>query len=288
MKILGTGLNGLMGSRITELLSDVYEFENVSRSTGVDITNPDQVFQAISDSKALVVMHLAAYTDVKTAEKEKDLGKDSEAWKINVLGTQNVAAACQKLNKKMIHFSTDLVVGGDDMPEGGFTEEAAANPLNWYAKTKYEGELTVKNNTTPWVIIRPAYPYRKEFTKPDFVRFFKELLSSGKPVSVLTDRIITPTFIDDLAFALKVLIEKDATGIYNVVGSQILSIFDAVNIIAEKFNLDKSLIGKNTRAEFLVDRPSEPFSSALNNAKIKQIGAVMHTFEEGLDIIKNS
>lgn len=288
MKILGTGLNGLFGSRIVELLSEQFEFENVSRSTGVDITNFDQVLQAVKASSAECVLHLAAYTDVKTAEAQKDLGSESEAWKINVIGTQNVAKACEVTNKKMIHFSTDLVVGGDEMPEGGFTEEASYNPLNFYAETKVEGEKIVKSLSSPWIILRPAYPYRNDFSKPDFVRFFKKTLTDQKPIAVLTDRVISPTYVDDVAVAIETLLKNGATGLYNSVGSQILSIYDAVNLIAKVFGLDSSLIGKTTRAEFLVSRPMEPFYSALNNAKIRKLSVNMHSFEEGLQMLKNS
>ncbi len=288
MKILGTGLNGLFGSRIVELLSEQFEFENVSRSTGVDITNFDQVYQVIKASSAEFVLHLAAYTDVRTAEVQKNLGKDSEVWKINVIGTQNVAKACEATNKKMIHFSTDLVVGGDEMPEGGFTEEASYNPFNFYAETKVEGEKIVKGLSSPWIILRPAYPYRNDFSKPDFVRFFRKTLTDQKPISVLTDRVISPTYVDDVAVAINTLLKHGATGLYNSVGGQILSIHDAVNLIAKVFGLDSSLIGKTTRAEFLVSRPMEPFYSALNNAKIRKLSVNMHSFEEGLHLLKNS
>jgi len=288
MKIIGTGLNGLFGSRIVELLSGKFEFENISRSTGVDITNFDQVYQAVKESSADFVFHLAAFTDVKTAELQKDLGEQSEAWKINVIGTQNVAKACESTGKKMIHFSTDLVVGGDDMPDGGFTEEAEYNPLNFYAQTKVEAEKSVQNLNSPWLILRPAYPYRKNFEKIDFVRFFKKTLEDKKAIAVLTDRVISPTFIDDLANGIEILLKSEATGIYNAVGSQILSIYDAVNLIAKTFDLDSSLISKTTRKEFLVGRPMEPFYSGLNNAKIRKLSVNMHSFEEGLQIIKNT
>ena len=286
MKILGTGLNGLIGSRIVELNKDKHIFQNISRSTGVDITDYSSVLNAISSSDAKVVFHAAANTDVKAAEKEKDLKEESQSWKINVIGTQNVAKACSQTGKKLIHISTDMVLGGDIMPKGGFKEDAALNPLSFYAVTKSEAEKIVQSLSTPWVIMRTAYPYRALFEKPDFVRFFKQWLTEKKPISVLIDRIISPTFIDDLANAFDVLVEKEALGIYHTVGSQIVSVYEAVVLIAKAFNLDTKLIGKTTRKEFLVGRPPEPFSSALNNDKIRKLGVNMHTFEQGLEIIK--
>lgn len=283
MNILGTGLNGLVGSRIVELLSPKHTFQNISRSTGVDISDYTSLLQAVSGSDANIVLHLAAYTDVKTAERERELGAASEAYKINVLGTQNVAKACKEADKKIIYISTDLVVGGDDMPEGGFTEEATPNPLGWYAETKYKGEKMVEESGAEYTIMRIAYPYRANFEKPDFVRFFKKMLEEGNALKVLEDRLVTPTFIDDIAYAMDTLIENEATGLYHSAGGQILSMYEAVVMIAEKFGLDRSLVGKTTRQEFLVDRAPEPFSSALNNAKIARLGVRMNTFQEGLE-----
>lgn len=285
MKIAGTGLNGLIGSRIVELLPQ-HDFENFSRTSGVDILNYESIFSALEKSDAETVIHLAAYTDVKGAEAEKNLGEESESWKVNVLGTKNVVKAAEETDKKLIHFSTDMVVGGDKMPDGGYKENADYNPLSWYSTTKAEAEKIVLECKTEWVILRIAYPYRANFEKLDFVRFFKTKLENQESLTVLSDRIISPTFIDDIAQAVNAFAMTNNVGIFNVVGSSILSIYEAANQIAEVFNLDKSLIGKITRKEFLKERPPEPFSSALNNDKIKKLGITMHAFRDGLEIIK--
>jgi dTDP-4-dehydrorhamnose reductase len=285
MKILGTGLNGLIGSRIIELLPQ-HQFENISRSSGVDIINKNQVEAAIEKSSADVVVHLAAMTDVKGAELEKDRGEESSAWKINVLGTEYIAQACQKTGKKLVYISTDLVFDGENAPEKGYEETDQPNPVNWYAKTKYEGELRVQAITSPWIIMRTGYPYRAIFPKKDFVRVFQSLLEEKKPFIAITDRIITPTFIDDIAVALDGLLKHNAVGIYNTTGSEAVSIYDAAKMVAQTFELDASLIGKTTRKEFLVGKPAEPFNSSLCIHKLEQLGMKMHSFQEGLHMVK--
>ena len=141
MKIFGTGLSGLLGTRIVELLQATHAFSDNSRANGVDITDSEQIRKAINSSDAEVVLHLAAYTNVKAAELERDLGEQSESWKINVIGTENVARACKEAGKKLIFTSSDMVFDGENTPEGGYTEEAKPHPLSWYAKTKYEGGI---------------------------------------------------------------------------------------------------------------------------------------------------
>lgn len=284
MKILGTGLTGLVGSRVVELLKDTHEFQNISTSTGVDITNATQVEEAISTSDAQVVIHFAAKTDVDGCENDKALGVEGDAWKINVEGTRNVANAVSKAGKKLIFISTEFVFDGK---KEFYTEEDIPNPVNWYAHTKYEGEKIVQSLTTPWIISRPAYPYRAAFEKKDFVRAIMGRLESGGKIMGVTDHIFTPTFIDDIAYALDSLLKENASGIYHVVGSSSLSPYDASRKIAEVFGLDVSLIEPTTREEFFSGRAERPFALRIKNDRITELGVQMKSFDQGLQELKS-
>ncbi|MBF8250308.1 MAG: dTDP-4-dehydrorhamnose reductase [Candidatus Levybacteria bacterium] len=283
MKILGTGLDGLVGSRIVELLSDKYQFENLSLATGVDITDKISVLERIKNSDAQIVLHLAAKTDVDGCEKDKSLGQEGQAWKINVEGTRNVADACLNSNKKLIYISTAFVFDGT---KEAYSEDDVPNPLGWYAKTKYEGEKIVQVLKTPWIIARIDSPYRAVFEKLDFARAILKRLQEGLPVAAVFDHILTPTFIDDIALAINTLITNDSQGIFHVVGSQNLTPFDASIMIAKEFGLDLTRITKTTREEFFKNRAPRSFQLALKNDKITKLGVRMRTFEEGLREIK--
>ncbi|MBI2028316.1 MAG: SDR family oxidoreductase [Candidatus Levybacteria bacterium] len=278
MKILGMGLRGLVGSRIVERLQDKYEFE----SSGVDITNKDASAQ-IKDSNAAIVLHLAAKTDVDGCEKDKPLGSEGEAWRVNVEGTRNIADACRETNKKLIYFSTDFVFDGT---KDFYVEDDTPNPVNWYARTKYEGEKIVQSLSTSWLIIRIAYPYRANFKKLDFFRAILKRLQKGEKVNAVTDHIFTPTFIDDIVVALDNLIENNSTGIFHVVGSQALTPFEVASIICKTFGYDQSLIVRTTRSEFFKNRATRSFQLHLRNDKIARLGVKMKTFEEGIKEIK--
>ena len=129
MKILGTGLTGLVGSRFVELLENAYEFEHINLDNGINILDKTSVFNAISSSSATIVLHMAAKTNVDGCELDKkrdeeilalgnqqdqeELWKNEQtAWAVNVFGTQNIVEACQKTNKKLIYISTDFVFNG--------------------------------------------------------------------------------------------------------------------------------------------------------------------------------
>ena len=296
MKILGTGLSGLVGSRIVELLKDRYEFE----SSEVDITDRNSIIEKIKGSNAPVVFHLAAKTDVDGCEKDrekdikilryKDIRRQEEewtriktAWVVNVVGTKNVVDACQESNKKLIYFSTDFVFDGS---KEFYSEEDVPNPINWYSQTKYEGEKILQNTSIPWIIVRLAYPYRSDFAKKDFVRTLIDRFGKGESLQMVTDHVMTPTFIDDIAYALDSLIKNGLTGIFHVVGSEFISPYEAALKIAKVFGFTQNNIRKTTRLEFFRNRAQRPFHLALKNDKIRKLGVRMRGFEEGLREIK--
>lgn len=283
MKILGTGLTGLIGSRIVELLSSQHEFVNLSRTTGIDITNKKQVVHAVENSDAEIVLHLAAKTNVDACEKDKVLGERGDAWVVNVEGTKNIAESCLVYNKKLIYISTDFVFDGE---KEFYSEDDTPNPVNWYAQTKYEGEKIVKGLQIPWIILRIAYPYRASFPKLDFVRVIKNRLQQKQEVKGITDHIFSPTFIDDIAVVLHGLITVNAIGIYHTVGSEALTPYDAATKIAHTFGLSTNLIHPITRDEYFREKARRPFRLALKNDKIKALGYTVKSFSEGLQEIK--
>lgn len=285
MKIIGTGLSGLVGSRIVEILSQEHEFTNLSLDTGVDITDKDIVSGKIRESDAPWVFHFAAKTDVDGCEKDKASGREGDTWKINVSATEYIVEVCTVSKKRLLYISTDFVFDGT---KDFYTENDTPHPLSWYAKTKYEGEKRVGALGDHSLIIRISFPYRAKFTgKTDFVAGIRNKLIDGQNIMTPGDQIIVPTFIDDIARAIHTLISSSASGIYHVTGSQALSPFDAGIKIARIFGLDGSLIGKTTFADYYKNRAPRPFHAVLKNDKIQKFGIKMSTFDEGLDTIKH-
>lgn len=301
MKILGTGLTGLVGSRFVELFESVYEFEFINLENGVNILDKESVFNAISSSKAPVLIHMAAKTNVDGCELDKQRDKEildfkdqtqkeeawvreQTAWAINVFGTQNVVEACQKTNKKIIYVSTDFVFNGQ---KKFYSEKDLPDPLNWYAKTKYEAEKLIQDSSLDYIIVRLAYPYRAFFERNDFVRGLISKLEKREKIEMITDHVMVPTFIDDIGNALDVLIQKEENGIFHVVGSQSVTPYEAALKVAKEFDLDNSLIEKTTRRKYFVNRAPRPFCLNLKNDKIGKLGIEMSTFDKGLKEIKN-
>jgi len=282
-KIIMTGGSGLVGSRLKELLSLHYDVSSVSLETGVDITKPETLESLLSETNGTVVLHLAAKADVDGCEKDKPLGENGDAWRINVLGTENVVRVCEKGGFSLLYISTDFVFDGEKSLSDGYTEVDRPSPINWYAMTKYEGEKRVLASSCPHLVLRIAYPYRQEFiAKLDFARAILTRFRTGQEVKAITDHVMTPTYIDDIGQSIDLLIQNNATGIYHVVGSSSLSPYAAAVVIASSFSIQDPHITKTTRAEFFKDRAPRPFNLTLKNDKIRQLGVVMKTFEDGL------
>jgi len=222
------------------------------------------------------------YKDIKKREEEWYANKT--AWGANVFGTKNIIDACQKSSKKLIYISTDFVFDGK---KETYSEEDIPNPINWYGKTKYEGEKIVQQLSIPWIIARIAYPYRANFIKKDFVRGLIDKFQNKENLQMVSDHIMTPSFIDDIAYALHALIKNNSTGIFHVVGSEFVSPYEVAIKIAKVFGFPKNNIRKTTRSDFFRNRAPRPFQLALRNDKIKSLGVKMRGFEEGLKEVKS-
>jgi len=275
LKIAITGADGLVGSRIIELLNDQFEFIPLPSSL-MDITNKNQVDQVLKNTDFDFFLHLAAYTNVIQAEIDKDI-----CFKINVEGTKNVFETTSFKKKKFIYISTDFVFDGKNPP---YDENSKESPAGFYGQTKLAGEKIVKNQA---MIVRIAYPYRASFEKKrDFFRNLKTLLEEKKPLKMITNSLMTPTFIDDIAYALKYLINNFSPEIFHIVGSKALSPYEAVKLIAKKFRLSLSLIETTTYEEYIKNKPGIPQYNDIRS--IKNNFYSMADFETGLEKIIRS
>lgn len=266
-----TGASGLIGSRIIELLGENFSFLPLRQEDGLDITDSAGLKSKVQSLKFDFLLHLAAYTNVDGAEKDREF-----CHRINVLGTRNLLDVCSAKNAKMIFISTDFVFDGTKNEP--LDETTKPNPLGYYAQTKYEAEQLVKGQA---MIARLTTPYRKEFNgKKDVVRTLKSVLEEGKQLHMITDNLVVPTFIDDIALALGHLIENYSPEIFHLVGSQAVSSYQMALMIADRWHLDKSLISFTTYAEYAKDKAARPQWSHIISTK--DVGVRMKSFEEGL------
>ena len=284
-KVIGTGLSGLVGSRIVELLANRYHFVDFSLATGIDILNNsllEEAFGKHQDAKA--VLHLAAFTDTAKAHDQKG-DKKASCYQLNVIGTKNIIAQCQKYGQRLIHFSTDFVFSGQK--DGVYTEDDRPDPIDWYGQTKFEAERAVLAAGLPAVIARIAFPYRSQFIpKQDLVRKIIQGLKNNSLYPMFADQIITPTFIDDIAWGVDHFLASGNEGIFHLVGSESLSPYQLAQKVAKTFGFGPDLIKKGSLAEYQKTLPKNSRywqkSLALSNQKISALGVAMSGVDQGL------
>ena len=285
MKILVTGINGLVGNALDRLLSETnHNTLNTSRTLDgiaqekLDITSVSEIDKIFDDFKPDAVINSAAMADVDLCEDEKE-----QCWDVNVNGIKNLIRACKMYDSHLVHISTDYIFDGTK--EGGlYTEEDTPNPQGYYAKSKLEGENTILTSDISHSILRTILVYGKH-KNHNIVTFVKENLEKGQNVNLVDDQVRMPTFVDDLAGACIVSAEHRAKGIFNVCGLEQMSYLEIGNRIAEHFSLDTHLINHVTTRD-LNQKAKRPYKTGFDLSKSSKILSYLPTgFDESLDQI---
>lgn len=272
MKILGTGLSGLVGSKFVDLYANVHEFQNLDLTSGVDILNESQVQAAFESSDAPVVVHFAAFTDTQKAF-EQNGDKDGPAYKVNVLGTRNIAKAAQATGKYLIHISTAYVFDGEKI--GRYTEEDPVRPIEWYGQTKAWAEDEVREHSSLYSILRIDRPYRQdEFPKLDILHKIKAKLEAGELPPQFSDTTWTPTSVEKFSQLLSWIAENKPVGIYHTTTEPEYSDYSFALFVRQYYRINRE-VQKGSLTEYLKDHP-RPYqrNTSLDTSKIRQLTSV--------------
>ncbi|MFT5761704.1 MAG: dTDP-4-dehydrorhamnose reductase [Polaribacter sp.] len=249
-KIIITGSNGLLGQNLIKLfLKDTENYEIFGFSRGenrsgsadfeyhdIDITNKELLMEKALQIKPDIIINTAAMTNVDTCENDR-----KGCYDLNVNVVQYLTDICSEINAHLIHISTDFIFDGK---KGNYTEEDIPNPLSYYGETKLLSEQILQQSTINYTILRTILVYGlvNDMSRSNIVLWVKESLENKKEITIVDDQFRMPTYVEDLALACKISIDKKATGIFNISSNQLLSIFEIAQEIATTFNLDKSLI----------------------------------------------
>jgi dTDP-4-dehydrorhamnose reductase len=201
--VLITGADGMVGSYV--------DFGIKLGRKDLDVTQLEEVKKVFTAKKPRVIIHLAALTDLDRCEKNPD-----EAYRINSVGTYNVALVARDIGAKVIYVSTAGIFDG--IKKGPYTEEDAGNPQNNYGHSKYLGECAVTNLLENYVIARVCWMFGggPEKDKKFVAKIIQQL--GNKEIFALDDSFGSPTYGKDLVKALKELILEDTRGIVHLGG----------------------------------------------------------------------
>ena len=275
-KVLILGNKGMLGGQ----LMNVFGVRAVGWDReDCDVTNSENLKFKIENLKLPIkaVINCVAYNDVDGAEEKQEI-----ANQLNVKVPGILAKICKDLGIPLVHFSTNYVF---DDEKGEYGESDEASPKSEYAKSKYEGELAVKNNTDKYYIVRTAVLFgpkgESELSKRSFVELMLDLSAKNSTVKAVNDEINSITYAPDLAAEVKKLIDdKKPFGVYHITNSGFGSWLDFAaeifKIIGKQITLQPVPSAEFKRAAH------RPAKSVLINSKLSQLRPWQEALKEFL------
>ena len=246
----------------------------------LDITEEDSILQIFEKYKPDFVINTAAMTNVDACEDDKEL-----CDKINVTAVNYLSTACEKFNSHLIHISTDFIFDGENGP---YREDDVANPLSYYGLSKWKSEQLLQQSNCKWAILRTIilYGMAENLQRNNIVLWGRQALKDSQELNIIDDQFRSPTLAEDLAEACRLVIKKQAIGVYNASGKDQMSIYEMVERMADFYKCDKSQINRISSSTLNQKAKRPPKTGFILNKSIKELGYKPHSFEEGLALLE--
>ena len=293
MRILVTGSNGLLGQKLVHALRVRTDVELIATSIGanrvpetegysyasLDITNRQQVLDAVAEHRPNVLINTAAMTHVDKCVADKE-----GCWKLNVTAVEHLVEACEANNVHLLHLSTDFIFDGE---AGPYRETDGPNPVSYYGESKLAAERVVEKAQCSWAIARTVLVYgvTESMSRSNVVLWAKGALEKGEPIRVVNDQFRTPTLSEDLAAGCIQIAEQKATGIYHLSGKDFMSVLELVQRVADHFGLDASIATPISSEALNQPAKRPPITGFVLDKARTELGYAPRNFEEGLDVV---
>lgn len=295
-KIVVIGSNGLLGQTLVNKLIAHPEFQLYAMASGENRnTNASdlryfsidlQDFKTIRWQLNLIEPHFVinalAMTNVDACETQQD-----DCKRINTDFVTALAEVCKELSTHLIHISTDFIFDGT---EGFYTEDDIANPVNYYGWSKLWAENGIQESGVVYTILRTIVVYGKveQMKRNNIVLWIKDSLEKGQSINLVDDQFRMPTYVGSLADACILVMQKQAVGIFNICGRDLLSIYDMGCQIADFYGLKKNLIQIVQTSSLTQPAKRPPKTGFLLEKAITKLGFKPLSLQEGLIKMENS
>ncbi|WP_299665107.1 SDR family oxidoreductase [uncultured Polaribacter sp.] len=296
VKVVVTGSNGLLGQSLLKLLLkehtkyQVFGFSKGENRSGrkdfkyisIDITDEVLLKNQIKEIQPDFIINTAAMTNVDACENNK-VACDT----LNIEVVKWLAEVSKYIDAHVIHISTDFIFDGK---KGNYKETDAPNPLSHYGVSKLKSEEVLINSKIDFTILRTILVYGQVFdmSRSNIVLWVKKMLEDQKEITIVDDQFRAPTYVEDLAMACKISMDKKATGIFNISSKELLSVYEIAQQIAVAFSLDKSFIKPISTATLNQTAP-RPAKTGFDLTKTnKELQFYPKSFQEDLQIFKET
>lgn len=216
-RIYIAGAGGMLG----EAFHTVFGTDNVLRCTDIDVNAPWLEFLDFRDASSYesdvrafapdYLFHLGAHTSLEYCDTHPD-----EAYETNTLAVENAVRIANDLNIPLLYISTAGIFDG---AQDTYDDWDTPNPLGHYARSKYMGERHVQQSVSRHLICRAGWMMGAGPTKDKkFIqKLMKQIKEGRSTLQIVDDKLGTPTYTHDFANTVRVLLERQLWGLYNVV-----------------------------------------------------------------------
>jgi dTDP-4-dehydrorhamnose reductase len=273
VKVVVTGAAGQLGAAtVSAWIAVGHSVTGFIRSE-LDITRPDEVRRVIGAIRPDLIINCAADNRVDAAETTPLPPLAGNAWAVSTL-----ARLSAELDATFIHYGTDFVFDGvTDRP---YTEEDAPNPRSVYGMTKALGEVLATDAPRHYVL-RVESLFGGHTARSSLDRLWS-LMEAGQPATAFSDRIVSPSFVEDVTSATRALVERGApVGLYHCVNTGYASWFDVVDRMRQLAGFSESLLSAGLAAETRFPAP-RPMFAALSNNKLRDAGIEMPDWQDAI------
>ncbi|MBI4886065.1 MAG: NAD(P)-dependent oxidoreductase [Acidobacteria bacterium] len=274
MKVFVTGAAGRLGASIVEAFGDCQVVAPARAS--LDVADAAAVMRAVSEARPDVIVNCVAYNHVDQAEEYP-----AEAFAINAFAVRILARAAEDAGAAFVHYGSDFVFDGEATEP--YPEEARTSPRSAYGLSKLLGEWFALEAPRGFVLrVESLFGAARGWTgRAGSLDMIVGALEAGRVARVFTDRVVSPSYVEDVAAATRHLIDVDATpGLYHCVNAGQATWYEVAEEAARLLGVAPRLEPITTAASAL--KASRPRFCALATGKLAAAGFPMPTWRDAL------
>lgn len=234
-KIYMAGVGGMLGEGFHTIFKNDYELKCTDKDVNedwlsyLDFRDFEAYRKDVLAFQPDYLFHIGAHTGLEYCEQNID-----DAYHTNTIAVENAVYLANELNIPLLYISTAGIFDGE---QDTYDDWDKPNPLGHYARSKYAGEVFVKENCRRYLVCRAGWMMgggpKKD--KKFIQKIMAQIKNGNKELFVVDDKLGTPTYTHDFANNVKLLLEKEYWGLYNMVCGGITGRFEVaqelVNIL---------------------------------------------------------
>ncbi len=274
MKIYIAGCGGMLGEAFHKVFGVDYELKCTDKDVNadwlefLDFRDFDKYRDEVKKFNPDYLFHLGAYTDLEYCELNAD-----DTYTTNTLAVENAVLIANELNIPMLYISTAGIFDGQ---KELYDDWDLPNPLGHYARSKYAGELYVKDHANKYLTCRAGWMMGggPEKDKKFIQKIMKQIKGGAKELFIVNDKLGTPTYTHDFAKNVKLLLEKEFWGLYNLVCKEATSRLDVTKEMVSLLGLESQVKVNEVTSEYFSKEyfAERPACERLINKKLELRG----------------